>query len=116
MLWNFVGRISGRTVDRKEDGRAGDRSQVKYLQVIEDSLGWDGYQKLLKLLQGIAEKYQVGISQVASKYILSQEGVGAAIIGIRNSRHVEDNLKISLSSLNRKKSWKSAGFWRHIQR
>ena len=43
---------------------------------------------------GIAEKYQVGISQVASKYILSQEGVGAAIIGIRNSRHVEDNLKI----------------------
>lgn len=70
------------------------RSQVKYLQVIEDSLGWDGYQKLLKLLQGIAEKYQVGISQVASKYILSQEGVGAAIIGIRNSRHVEDNLKI----------------------
>ncbi|MBR0385440.1 MAG: aldo/keto reductase, partial [Erysipelotrichaceae bacterium] len=31
------------------------RSQVKYLQVIEDSLGWQGYQGLLKLLKEIAD-------------------------------------------------------------
>ena len=31
---------------------------------------------------------------MASRYILSQEGVGAAIIGVRNSRHVEANMGI----------------------
>lgn len=70
------------------------RSQVKYMQVIEDSLGWDGYQKLLLLLQDIAQTHHVGISQVASRYILHQYGVAAAIVGIRNSRHVEDNARI----------------------
>ena len=70
------------------------RSQVKYLQVIEDSLGWDGYQELLLVLDQIAKRHGVSISHVASKYILDQEGVGAAIVGIRNSRHVESNTKI----------------------
>ncbi len=70
------------------------RSQVKYLQVIEDSLGWEGYQQLLLLLKRIAESHEVGISQVASQYILQQPGVAATIIGVRNSRHVEDNARI----------------------
>lgn len=70
------------------------RSQVKYLQVIEDSLGWDGYQELLLILKEIADKYGVGISNVATKYILSQEGVGAAIVGVRNSKHVKSNAQI----------------------
>ena len=42
----------------------------------------------------IAEKYNAGISNVASKYILSQAGVAGAIIGIRNSRHVASNARI----------------------
>lgn len=70
------------------------RSQIKYLQIIEDTLGWDGYQDLLRLLAGIAEKYKVSISNVASKYILCQDGVAGAIIGIRNSRHVQSNARI----------------------
>lgn len=71
------------------------RSHVKYLQIIEDSLGWDGFQKLLLLLKDIADKYQVSISNVATKYILNQPGVGAAMVGCRNSRHVEDNARIA---------------------
>ena len=70
------------------------RSQVKYLQVIEDSLGWEGYQKLLLMLKEIADRHEVSISNVATKYILSQEGVGAAIVGVRNSRHVKSNAQI----------------------
>lgn len=70
------------------------RSQVKYLQVIEDSLGWEGYQKLLLMLKEIADRHEVSISNVATKYILSQEGVGAAIVGVRNSRHVKSNARI----------------------
>lgn len=64
------------------------RSQVKYLQVIEDTLGWEGYQKLLELLNKIAQNHQATIAQVAVQYILSRPGVGAAIVGVRNSRHV----------------------------
>jgi len=70
------------------------RSQVKYLQVIEETLGLQGYQKLLQLLSAIAEKHRVETSLVATKYILSQPGVAASIIGVRNSRHVESNSRI----------------------
>ncbi|WP_028389988.1 aldo/keto reductase [Bacillus cihuensis] len=70
------------------------RSHVKYLQVIEETLGWDGYQELLLLLDKIAKKYSVNIAHVATKYILSQQGVGASIIGVRNSSHVESNAQI----------------------
>lgn len=70
------------------------RSQVKYLQVIEDSLGWDGYQELLHELKGIADHHGVSISNIATKYILSQEGIGAAIVGVRNSKHVRSNTQI----------------------
>ncbi|MCH6267143.1 aldo/keto reductase [Neobacillus citreus] len=70
------------------------RSHVKYFQVIEDTLGWDDYQELLLMLQRIGKKYSVKASQIATKYILSQQGVGASIIGVRNSKHVESNAQI----------------------
>ncbi|MGP6147308.1 aldo/keto reductase [Jeotgalibaca sp. A122] len=70
------------------------RSHIKYLQVIEETLGAAGYQELLLLLQKIGNKHGASIAHVATKYILSQAGVGASIIGIRNSRHVEANASI----------------------
>jgi len=70
------------------------RSQVKYAQVIEDTLGWGGYQELLRLLDRVAKTHGVSIANVASKYILSRQGIGAVIIGVRNSRHVESNARI----------------------
>ena len=89
------GFLSERYLGRKEEEIVAEtRSQIKYLQVIEDSLGWEGYQELLKILKYIAKKHHVGISQVATRFILQQEAVAAAVIGVRNSRHVEDNEKI----------------------
>lgn len=70
------------------------RSQVKYLQVIDDSLGWDGYQDLLVLLKQIADAHQASVSNVATRFILAQPGVAAAIVGVRNSRHVDDNARM----------------------
>ncbi len=70
------------------------RSQTKYLQVIEDTLEWEGYQELLCILKEIADKYSVSISNIATKYILSQKGVAAAIVGVRNSSHVASNKAI----------------------
>ncbi len=76
------------------------RSQVKYLQVIEDTLGWEGYQGLLKILKEIATHHNVSISNVATKYILSQEAVGGTIIGLRNSKHVKSNAEIFTFNLS----------------
>lgn len=70
------------------------RSQVKYLQVIEESFGYDAYQEILCLLREIARKHSAQIAHVATKYILAQPGVAATVIGIRNSRHVEANTRI----------------------
>ncbi|MBP5280058.1 MAG: aldo/keto reductase, partial [Erysipelotrichaceae bacterium] len=53
-----------------------------------------GFQKLLLILKEIGDKHNVGISQVATRYILQQEAVAAAVIGVRNSRHVADNENI----------------------
>lgn len=70
------------------------RSQVKYAQIIDASVGMDGYRKLLDLLHDIAREHNVHIAQIATRYILEKQGVAATIIGIRNSRHVDDNAKI----------------------
>ena len=69
------------------------RSQVKYMQIIEDSLGWDGMQKLLPVLKAIADNHGVTIANVATQYILNQKSVGAVMVGTRNSRHVKSNLQ-----------------------
>ena len=68
------------------------RSQVKYMQIIEDSLGWEGMQELLPVLKEIADNHGVTIPNVAVQYILNQKSVGAVMVGTRNSRHVKSNL------------------------
>ncbi len=89
------GTLSGGFLSEKYLGRADftpeTRSQVKYMQVIEDSLGLEGMQRLLDLLKRIGEGHGVSVSNVATRYILQQPGVAAAIVGVRNSRHVQDN-------------------------
>jgi aryl-alcohol dehydrogenase-like predicted oxidoreductase len=86
------------------------RSQVKYLQVIEDSLGWDGYQELLVLLKRIADSHGVSVSQVATRYILERDNVAAVVVGVRNSRHVEDNARIFSFALSAEEQAEIGGF------
>lgn len=70
------------------------RSLVKYQLVIEDSLGWDGYQQLLQLLKEIGDAHGCSISNVAAIYMLHQQTVGSVIIGTRSERHIASNEKI----------------------
>ena len=91
------GTLAGGFLDERYLGKRYEapetRSQVKYLQIIEDSLGWDGLQKLLVLLREIANAHGVSIANVATQYILRQESVGAVMVGTRNSKHVASNLR-----------------------
>ncbi|MGX7092961.1 aldo/keto reductase [Hutsoniella sourekii] len=92
------GTLSGGLLSDKYLGvdqiEAETRSQVKYQQVIDQTLGHLGHQKLLELLQAIGNKHHASLSNVATRYILQQKGVAAAIIGVRNRRHIQDNLAI----------------------
>lgn len=92
------GTLSGGLLSDKYLGQttyqAETRSQVKYQQVIDQTLGQAGHQRLLALLKEIADQYGVSLSNVATRYILEQPGVAATIIGVRNSRHVDSNAQI----------------------
>lgn len=97
-IYTFAfGTLAGGFLDERYMGKEYEapetRSQVKYMQIIEDTLGWDGLQKLLVVLKDIASKHQVSIANVATQYILRQKSVGAVMIGTRNSRHVESNIR-----------------------
>ncbi len=52
------------------------------------------FQQLLATLSEIAKKHQASIAAVATRFVLQQKGVGAAIIGVRHSRHLTDTLRV----------------------
>jgi aryl-alcohol dehydrogenase-like predicted oxidoreductase len=56
--------------------------------------GWALFQDLLVILNSVANKYNVSISNVAIRWILDHDYVGAVIVGARMgiSEHTEENL------------------------
>lgn len=70
------------------------RSLVKYRLVIEEFGGWDAFQALLRLLDGIARKHGVSITAVATRWVLDQPHVAGAIVGARYAEHLPDNLAV----------------------
>ena len=88
------GLISDKYLGMSKATAAETRSQIKYLQVIEESIGWDAFQELLNIFKKIAAKYNASISNIASRYILEKKAIAAIIIGTRSSRHIESNQKI----------------------
>jgi len=65
------------------------RSLTKYRLIIDEFGGYDLFQAALQTLRKIADNYQVGIAEVATKYILQKKFVASAIIGARNLNHLE---------------------------
>lgn len=81
-------------------GTLENRSLTKYQLIIYEN-GDDSYfQNLLILLNEIAERYQVGITEVAARYILQKEHVGGIIIGARNRQHLDKLKQIDSFTLN----------------
>jgi aryl-alcohol dehydrogenase-like predicted oxidoreductase len=70
------------------------RSLVKYRLIIEEFGGWDAFQALLRLLDGIARKHGVSITAVATRWVLDQPQVAGAIVGARYAEHLPDNLAV----------------------
>jgi aryl-alcohol dehydrogenase-like predicted oxidoreductase len=55
----------------------------KYKQMIDAWGGWNLFQELLSTLKRIAQKYNVSIANVATRYILDKSAVAGVIIGVR---------------------------------
>mgnify|MGYP000108688857 CR=1 FL=1 len=72
------------------------RSLTKYRLIIDEFGGYGLFQELLKTLRTIANKYHVGVAEIASKYVLQKPMVASVIIGARNIKHLN-----SLKKLNR---------------
>ena len=78
------------------DDISGSWSLMKYLRFIKASGGWNCFQDLLAVLSDVAEKHNVSISNVATRWVLEHEAVAAILIGTRLglSEHLNDNLKV----------------------
>lgn len=57
--------------------------------------GWPLFQELLEALRVVAEKHRVGISNVATRWVLDFPYVGAVIVGTRMgvSEHSDQNIE-----------------------
>ena len=70
------------------------RSLIKYKLVIDEFGGWAVFQRLLCVLQQIGQRHGVGIATVATRWVLDQPGVGAAIVGARYADRLHDTMAI----------------------
>ncbi len=76
------------------------RSLVKYKLIIDDFGGWAAFQALLHGLAEIGRRHGVGLSTVASRWVLDQPGVAGVIVGARNRDHLAENLAIGALRLS----------------
>ena len=80
------------------------RSLIKYRLVIDDAGGWEVFQRLLALLREIAVRHDVGIANVAQRWVLDQPAVGAVIVGMRTMASAERTVRtltVTLSNSER---------------
>jgi aryl-alcohol dehydrogenase-like predicted oxidoreductase len=78
-------------------------SLQKYKNMIDSWGGWNLFQDLLVVLDGVAKKHRVGIANVAAKYILDKPSVAGVIIGARLgiAEHRSDNSRVFSLNLDK---------------
>jgi len=71
-------------------------SLMKYKRFIDSAGGWNKFQLLLSVIDTIAKKHKVSLTNIASKYILERPCVAGVIIGARLglSEHIDQNKQL----------------------
>lgn len=72
----------------------------KYYRIVCDFGGWELFQRLMQALKDIGDKHNVSIGNVAVRYVLEREQVGAVIVGARHVGHLQENLRVFDFSLD----------------
>lgn len=89
------GLLSDKYLGRPEPVRSdlNTASLQKYKKMIDEWGGWSLFQELLVTLDEIANKHNVSITNVATRYILDKPTVAGVIIGVQLgvSEHISDN-------------------------
>ena len=90
------GFLSERWLGQSEPEVVGDWSKMKYQRFIRAIGGWDALQGVLAAAQAIGRRHGVSLSNVATRWVLEQPAVAAAIVGARlgESEHRADNLQV----------------------
>ena len=70
------------------------RSLIKYRLIVEEFGGWDKYQALLREMSEIARAHDSSIAAVAARYVLDKPMVATALVGAKDSRHLDETLAI----------------------
>lgn len=68
------------------------RSLAKYKLIIDEALGWDAFQSLLRTVKSVADKHGVAIGVIGIAWVLAQPLVAAAIVGSRHAGHLPQTL------------------------
>ena len=94
----FLGRIQPQSAPQLDT-----LSLRKYKKMIDAWGGWNLFQELLSTLKRIAQKHNVSIANVASRYILDKSAVAGIIIGVRLgiADHINNNAQVFNFSLDR---------------
>ncbi len=87
------GFLTDKWLNSPDSNDLDNRSLVKYRIIIDDFGGWEAYQELMNLLKAMSVKYDCGIANLSSAYILQKDAVGGVIVGTRSSRHIAGNTK-----------------------
>lgn len=82
----FTGKI--RSVDDIPK-REGD---IRQLTLFFKGKAFENGLKIVKILDDLSKKYNKTPAQVAINWVISQKGVTSAIVGVKNSRQLNDNL------------------------
>ena len=70
------------------------RSLIKYRLIIDEFGPWEAFQNLLTTLKSIGAKHGVSLSTIATRWVLDQPQVAAAIVGARYASHLPKTLKV----------------------
>ena len=90
------GFLSERWLRQPKPESIPDWSKMKYKRFIDVTGGWDAFQGILTAAQSIAQKHDVSLANVATRWALEHPAVAGVIVGARLGErvHVDDNLKL----------------------
>ncbi|NNF36639.1 MAG: aldo/keto reductase [Saprospiraceae bacterium] len=71
-------------------------SEMKYKRFIDVAGTWDDFQHLLRAVKTVADRHDVSMANISSRFILENQNVASVIIGARlgQSEHIVDNLNL----------------------
>ncbi|MBV6520074.1 MAG: Aldo-keto reductase YhdN [Gemmatimonadaceae bacterium] len=69
------------------------RSLTKYKLILDEFGGWERYQQLLDVMHDVATAHGVTSGAIAIRWVLDRPGVAAAIVGARDTSHLDETLR-----------------------